>query len=65
VKVPFYARHGIAEAWLVDLGTRLLQIHRAPASGGYTQSSVIAVPGVLQLAALPAVAVDLSRLLGF
>ncbi|NBC17495.1 MAG: Uma2 family endonuclease [Bacteroidetes bacterium] len=37
VKLPRYARAGIPEAWLVDLGGRRLTIHRLPAGGAYTQ----------------------------
>src|SRR5687768_12095899 len=35
-KLPLYARHGIPEMWLVDLGRRRLSRHRAPQQGSYT-----------------------------
>lgn len=35
VKLPRYARAGIPEVWLVDLGGRRLDIHRCPAGHGY------------------------------
>ena len=37
VKLPRYARAGIPEAWLVDLGGRRLTMHRRPAGGAYTE----------------------------
>ena len=35
-KLPLYARHGIPEMWLVDLGGRRLVRYRAPQHGLYT-----------------------------
>jgi Uma2 family endonuclease len=48
VKLPRYARVGIPETWLVDLGSRVLSIHRRPGPEGYadvgTPSDLAAVP---------------------
>ena len=35
VKLPLYARHGIPEAWLVDLQQRVVEVHRDPQPDGY------------------------------
>jgi Uma2 family endonuclease len=35
VKAPLYARHGIAEYWLVDLAGGLVLVHRDPSPEGY------------------------------
>jgi Uma2 family endonuclease len=35
VKLPFYARAGIAEAWLVDLQHGVVHVHREPSPDGY------------------------------
>ena len=35
VKVPLYARYGIAEVWLVGLETETLEVYRSPAAQGY------------------------------
>jgi len=35
LKLPAYARHGIAEAWLIDLKGGFIEIYREPASKGY------------------------------
>lgn len=37
IKLPLYARHGIAEAWLVDLVTNRVEVHRQPTRDGYEQ----------------------------
>jgi Uma2 family endonuclease len=34
-KVPLYARAGIPEVWLVDLGSRLVDVYRQPSPGAY------------------------------
>ena len=35
IKVPLYARHGIAEVWLVDLAGGVVEIHLEPGIQGY------------------------------
>jgi len=35
VKFPIYARAGILEAWLLDVSTGHVEIHRQPTAGGY------------------------------
>ena len=34
-KVPLYARHGVAEVWVVDLTGEAVEIHREPGPEGY------------------------------
>ena len=34
-KLPLYARSGIAEAWLVDLGNQVVEVHTSPGAEGY------------------------------
>jgi Uma2 family endonuclease len=63
-KVPLYARHGVPEVWLVDLGGQRLVRYRSPEQGTY---SLIDEPDLhvdLAVAALEGVAVDLQRLFG-
>lgn len=63
-KLPLYARHGVPEMWLVDLGSRRLSRFRAPQHGSYmlVDEPVLATP--LEVAALSGVAVDLRSLFG-
>jgi len=37
VKVPLYARHAIAEVWLLDLKQQRLEVYRDPGPEGYRQ----------------------------
>jgi len=52
VKAQLYARHGIRQFWLVDLGSRTVEAFSAPGPDGYSKRSVydggdrLEVPGV-------------------
>lgn len=65
VKVPLYARSGVAAVWLFDIDGRTLRIHEQPAADSYHRKSCI--PGtqlhVTDIAGLAGVSVDLSGLL--
>ena len=63
VKVPLYARHGIAEVWIVDLKNGELRTYRLPEGGSYADQKTTKQPGVMQIAALPGVSVDLAGIL--
>ena len=63
-KLPLYARHGITEFWLVDLGSRRLSRYRAPLRGSYTLVDEPDLGTPLEVAALSGLAVDLRRLFG-
>ena len=41
VKVPLYARHGIAETWVIDAVSRRTQVFRHPTGGGYAEASSV------------------------
>lgn len=36
-KLPLYARHGIPEVWIVDLGGQRLEVYRHPLDGKYLE----------------------------
>ena len=61
-KLPLYARHGIPEMWLVDLGGRRLVRYRAPQHGAYTLVDEPDLGQPLEVAALAGVSLDLHRL---
>jgi Uma2 family endonuclease len=61
-KLPLYARHGIPEMWLVDLGSKRLVRHRAPQQGAYTLVDEPDLRAMLEVDELAGVAVDLQRL---
>ena len=60
VKLPLYARAGIAEAWIVDLKRRVLHAHRRPADGEYAEITTHHPGGRLALAAAPEITVRLD-----
>jgi Uma2 family endonuclease len=62
LKAPLYARHGIPELWIVDLQNMSLWTYRSPADGRYRDENSTKEPGMMPIAALPTVEVDLSGL---
>lgn len=64
VKIPLFAHFGVPEVWIVDGVHERLHVYRSPRDGDYTEVSSTDKPGVVTLAALPDVAVDLSDLFG-
>jgi Uma2 family endonuclease len=53
VKARLYARHGIAEFWVVNLKARLITVHRAPAGDAYTDATDRSPQDMLDIEALP------------
>jgi Uma2 family endonuclease len=64
VKVPLYARAGIPEAWLVDLGAERIHIHRDPAAGGYRSIQVLSRGEAVTPLAFPDVTLAVGEILG-
>ncbi len=62
VKIPRYARAGIPEVWLVDLGGSALSIYRKPGASGYAQVSKAADLAAVPLPLAGPVVCDLSAL---
>jgi Uma2 family endonuclease len=63
-KTPLYARHGIPEMWLVDLGGGRLVRYRAPQQGSYTLVDEPDLGAPLEVSALAGLAIDVQRLFG-
>ena len=63
MKVPLYARHGIAEVWVIDAATRTTHRFRRPTSAGYLDRDVIPPNGLLQWDAMSTEATSLTSLL--
>jgi Uma2 family endonuclease len=63
-KVPLYARHGVPEAWLVDLRAKRLVRYRNPEQGAYTLVDEPDIGAPLEIAALPETHLDLATLFG-
>ena len=60
VKLPLYARAGIAEVWIVDLKRRVLHAHRRPTDGEYAEITTHHPGDHLALAAAPDITVRLD-----
>jgi Uma2 family endonuclease len=59
IKLPLYARHGVAEVWVVDLDRGVLVVCRGPkADGTWRELSESPHPGRVSVAAMPALLVD-------
>jgi Uma2 family endonuclease len=63
LKAPLYAAAGIEEYWIVDLVDRVVEVHRAPRDGRYTEVSREGRESTLRPLAFPDVAVALGDLL--
>ena len=59
-KVPFYARHGVPEVWIVDLPNDQLLVYGSLRDGAYGRQTSVARPETMSVTALPGVAVNLS-----
>ena len=64
VKLPLYARAGIAEMWIVDLRRRAVDIHRIPEGERYTVIEAHGPDATVALSQAPDIAVALRRVLG-
>jgi Uma2 family endonuclease len=63
VKAPLYARAGVRELWLVDLMADRIEVYREPAADGYRRVSTRDRAEVLQVGALPDLALAVSDIL--
>ena len=64
VKLPLYARAGIAELWIVDMKRRVLEAHRSPAGDGYREMATHQPGEQLALLLAPEITVQLDLMLG-
>jgi len=62
-KLPLYGQSGIQEFWIIDLNAQRLECYRQPNETGYSQCETLDKTGKISPAALPAVILDLSRIL--
>jgi Uma2 family endonuclease len=63
-KRALYARHGLAELWIVDLAAGAVEVHRGPAGDTYGSIARVGADGVLTIAALPGIEIPAAVLLG-
>ena len=63
VKLPLYARSGIAELWIVDLRRRMVDVHRSPSGDGYATLATHGPNDTVALSQAPEIAVALRQIL--
>ena len=63
-KMPLYARAGIPEAWLVDLATERIRVHREPRGGEYASVRSLSRGATIALLQFPDVTVSADDVLG-
>ncbi|MBI1743693.1 Uma2 family endonuclease [Candidatus Acetothermia bacterium] len=64
VKLPFYARAGIIEIWLIDLEVQQIEVYREPSAKGYRQTQVVERGQSLKIQAFPDVELKANEILG-
>jgi Uma2 family endonuclease len=62
VKMSLYGRHGIPEAWLVDVEAGTVLVHRSPSESGYREVSTATKLDTISPQLLPDVKIPLSDL---
>jgi Uma2 family endonuclease len=60
IKIPLYARHGVLEAWLIDVQAARVHVFRDPQNGNYADASVIDRPDALCPLSIPSVSIDVT-----
>jgi Uma2 family endonuclease len=61
-KLKLYAQAGIAEAWIVDIQARCVEVYREPQGNGYARKSAMRPGDVVTPLALPMVRVPVVDL---
>jgi len=64
MKLPLYARHGIAEAWIVNLESGLLEVYLDPGRGGYALRRDVPPAVFVSPVAFPELRIDWGGALG-
>lgn len=64
-KLALYARHGIAEVWIVNLPERRLELYAGPGESGYARQRLVSSGESFAAEAMPARQWTLEELLGW
>jgi len=64
VKIELYARHGLPEAWLVNLRQDILEIHRRPSPRGYAEVRQLRRGETVSPQAFPELKLKVDEILG-
>lgn len=61
-KLKLYAKAGVAEAWIVNLQSRRLEVYREPTTDGYSKRIELAPRDVVSPLALPMVQLAVAEI---
>ncbi|MBM2812424.1 MAG: hypothetical protein HW416_3183 [Chloroflexi bacterium] len=64
VKLPLYAREGVPEVWIVDLGRSVVRVHREPSPTGYALVATHRRGERIAPAAFPDIVIKIEEILG-
>ena len=64
VKLPLYARHGVPEVWIVNIGESVVEVYRDPKDDAYQTTTRAARGDMLEPAALPGVRIAVDGVIG-
>lgn len=64
VKLPLYARYGVQEVWIVNLGENLVEVYRDPKDEDYRTATRAMRGDMLEPAALPGLRIPVTEVLG-
>jgi Uma2 family endonuclease len=64
IKLPLYARAGVPEVWVVNLGEEVVETYSQPSGGSYQSAGRFARGEVVQSSAVEALGVEASAVLG-
>ncbi|MDO9708968.1 Uma2 family endonuclease [Paracraurococcus lichenis] len=64
VKLPLYARHGVPEVWIVNLGEGVVEVHRTPKDETYQDATTAGRGDTLEPALLPGLRIAVAEVLG-
>jgi len=61
-KLPLYARHGVPEAWILDLDAERLEVYREPGAGSYHRKLERSGSDSIAPLALPTVTLEIQTI---
>lgn len=64
IKLPLYARAGIPEVWLLDVGGKRMDVYRRPEDGCYIEQKSLVDFNRVEVMALAGISFDLSGMYG-
>jgi Uma2 family endonuclease len=64
VKLPFYARAGIPEVWLIDLEAQQIEVYREPSAQGYRQMQIVERGQSLRVQAFSEIELKTEEIMG-